>query len=116
LPLVEVAFVLWLFNCLLVSAIAHFAGWGLAMAIVAGGWTVLCTIAFVGERFIDREDIKRMPFREKARGVVASLGYTLCILAALLFFPLAYFGVLAHGRFEARRAARVATTARTENR
>lgn len=102
--LTEVAFVLWFLNCLIVSALAHFVGWGMAATIVAGGWTMICTIGCVGEHFVDREETKRLHLRE----LFTAMAYMLCILAALLIFPVIYFGILAHGRYEAWKEDRIA--------
>lgn len=106
--LVEVAFILWLLNCLLVSAMAHFTGWSMAVAVVTAGWVVLCAIGFIGDLLVDRKDIKRPTLREAVIAVGKNLGYLLCILAAVMLFPLVYLGVLAHGRFEGRKASRLA--------
>ncbi|MCS4089153.1 hypothetical protein [Rhizobium sp. BK176] len=106
--LTEAAFILWVLNCLIVAALAHFVGWLLAGAIVAGGWMIVCTVAFVAEHFLDRRDTRRGPLHETLIAYAATIVQTLCILAAILIFPVVYFGILAHGHYENKKAARAA--------
>jgi hypothetical protein len=106
LVLTEAAFVLWVLNCLIVSALAHFVGWGIAFAIVAGGWTMIGSIGFIGDHFVDREKTKGLPLHEILISYASTVVQMSCVLAAILIFPIAYFGILAHGRYEAKKAAR----------
>lgn len=98
MALIEVAFVLWVLNCIVVSALAWPFGWTIAALIVAGGWSTLICVGVIGDVFSRRTDIMGMRASDVAFRAVYCLGYMALGLIAILAFPLALAGAYVFDR------------------
>ncbi|MCV9964794.1 hypothetical protein OIU34_23155 [Pararhizobium sp. BT-229] len=93
MPLVDIAFLLWILNCMLISVLAHFVGWATAGTVVVAGWCAILLLATIGETFARGKEAKRVGLRARVTGLKTDLGHMCVALIAILFFPLAYAAV-----------------------
>ena len=94
----NIAFHVWLVNCLVMAVIARFTNWETGIAVVASIWVLLTLLGVVGDMFASRQSRLRLTGGERVGRAVRTLGYLLIGVVVALAWPVAYLIVAAQKR------------------
>jgi hypothetical protein len=106
MPLMEIAFALWIMNIFATWGLSALVSWGFAYAIVVGAWATIIILAIGGDLLTERQRITRGGLGELAAKGLRSLGCLAFWLTAICAWPIAYLMLSAQGRYQSTLSIR----------